>query len=467
MLDAMAREPPAEPTRKRRLAIAVVAAVLILAAVAFVVTMPAGNRGPDIPGGVDRTITFPRDEGRHDDPVEVWAAYLLVKGSGGQAFGLTVQYGVGEDKTIANRLLSLTDEDGFSGRVFRWNQSLNVAFTASRDRLNLSFGEGGWADTWEATAQSPATYSIHLVSSEVGSEDRIVLDAVLTSLKAPVLLGDAGKVYLEEQGTMFSYVQTRLSVSGTLVIGGNSTAITGSAWIEHKWGDWRVQEMEYLRLQLSGQEELLFLRLHYENPSATWETLLQVRSDGQVVDLTARGPSLQWQRFWRDPGDSTGRSFPVEWTLVTSDGHVGVSGTAPIVSQRAFFWEGTVDLGGTLSGLPVAGRGYALMMNDYRSNIAVQSVQHFPDPEIPTDPSTVVATVASGVPVANVTLSYQLTKPDASVTFGNVTMVLEGSVWRGQLPSAPLNSVFEFTVIATDLAGTRAESETQSWTVTV
>ncbi len=126
-----------------------------------------------------------------------------------------------------------------------------------------------------------------------------------------------------------------------------------------------------------------------------------------------------------------------------------------------------MDLDGFLSGVPATGRGYALMGLVFRSDIAVTSVQHIPDPEIPTDPSTVVASVTSDVPIANVALSYKLTRPVGPVEFGNVSMSNLTGLWQGSLPSAPLNSVFEFSVVAYDLAGTRAESAVETWTVTV
>jgi hypothetical protein len=55
--------------------------------------------------------------------------------------------------------------------------------------------------------------------------------------RAPVLHDTDGWVAFADAGGSYYYSRTRMPTGGTLTIGGETLAVTGSSWFDHQWGD--------------------------------------------------------------------------------------------------------------------------------------------------------------------------------------------------------------------------------------
>ncbi len=233
------------------------------------------------------------------------------------------------------------------------------------DRLELDFGGQRFVKL------GPNRYSLLLESQELGTGAEVVFD-----LKKDVVRhGDNGVVRGVEGEEMFYYFCPRCEVTGHVVVDGQRLEISsGSGWYDHEFGRELAGEREgededsapwvgwnWLSAQLSDGSELSAYDLFTEDENDTrghW--LILISPDGkrtayQDFEFQARG---DWTSAY------TFNTYPVRWRLVCEEAGVDVLVDPPFESQefvtllsRPGFWEGRVDVQGTLGGVEVTGRG--------------------------------------------------------------------------------------------------------------
>ncbi len=419
---------------------------------------------PNIPpnGNYDLTLKFPRDEGAHEQMSEVWTFSGFLESTSGHSFGYQVSY-----FNSGIREVAFTDQNNATGKKYYSSRnfpddvrdpSLNIE--VSNESLELAYQNGLVKDVWQAVNSDE--YNLDSIMF-YGSQELVKLNITLNDKKAPVPLGDEnGKTYLNESGTIHSYFQSGVDVSGTIFIYGTQYNISGQAWIEHAWGDWTIFNTEVWSIVLSNDEELYVSKI-YDQESIKVERYYTVSADGSFEvdfypaggitysDFTNLNSSVQNLKYWLDPNDTTGqRAYSSLWRIVSERLKFNLTVEPTVDNQKApISWVGTCSVNGIYDGKYVTGKCYANLAKRYASTLTVTNVfDDFENLEIPNDPVTVVAQVSDDLPITEVTLFYRINNG----TEHSVDMVDGELGWAGTIPGQSLGTDVEYWIVAKDLA---------------
>lgn len=320
--------------------------------------------------------SFPHDHFNHHDFKTEWWYYTgNVKTADGRAFGFQltffrqgVQRGAPssspwavEDLYLAHAALS-----NLSGGKFYHTERLNRAGPGiagvSEERGRI--WNGNWQAVWSGDSQKldviDAEWAVHLA---------------LDSQKPPVIHGEQGISRKgSAAGEASQYISlTRLAETGTVELGGQSYAVTGSAWMDHEFFTNQLAPeqtgWDWLSLQLSDQTELMLFRLRRKDGT------IDPFSAGTYIDRGGKAQHLSLREFTLQPSGEpwkstvTGASYPVRWQLNVPALNLALSVGTRLPQQEMTasgpaspnYWEGAIEISGTRAGAAVSGAGYLEM----------------------------------------------------------------------------------------------------------
>ena len=320
---------------------------------------------------------FPQDHGSHPAFRTEWWYYTgHLKAKDGRSFGFELTFfrrAIPPDdvKTRPSRWsvdqlylahFAVTD---IAGRRFHFSEKLSRAGLgkagADESRLRV------WIDDWRAEASADATGSHTLVARD--STQALAL--TLQPIKPLVIHGREG---ISRKGAgpgeaSHYYSFTRLATTGTLTIGRESFAVTGTSWMDHEFGSADLNAelvgWDWFSIQLTDRSELMLYRLRRADGSSdpvSSGTL--VLSDGRTRHLTAAEMGIEATGTWTSP--ETAAVYPTRWRLAIPSMDLSLE-LSPLLEQqelrtarstRVTYWEGAVAVSGTKEGRPVEGQGY-------------------------------------------------------------------------------------------------------------
>jgi predicted secreted hydrolase len=380
-----------------------------------------------------RPFVFPTDHGSHPEYRTEWWYYTgNLTARDGRRFGFQLTFfrtalapppvpstlaaagGGGRTSAWATRQVwfahfAVTDAAGhrFVARE-RWErQALGLAGAqASPFRV--------WVGPWSAAAAGPeaaGTPPMRLTAFSGGASStggdpaaaapgetavEAAIDLVLTGALPPVPQGGHG---LSSKGgeagnASYYYSLPRLAAAGTLRLGAERLAVSGSAWMDREWGTSSLAGGEvgwdWFALQLDDGWELMIYRLRRRplaaaagpagpgasTPGATPAGLASLADLADPASLvTLISPDGRTQRFplaalrftatgsWTSPATHT--RYPAGWRLtLPAAGPAAFDLTVrPLLDDQElrlsfWYWEGAVTASGTHGGRPVTARGY-------------------------------------------------------------------------------------------------------------
>ena len=199
--------------------------------------------------------------------------------------------------------------------------------------------------------------------------DDYSLKLTAVSTKPPVLHQGSGLVHLGQVGDMFYYTRPRLDITGIITINKEQRSVSGTAWMDHQWGDIYdiVQwiSWDWTSLQLEDGSDLMVVVVRAQTDGtifAKYGTL--VSPDGFAMALEQNDIFISPLETWRSP--ATGVKYPSSWTLTVPSIALNLKLT-PVLLDSEFvessyiqttYWEGEVHVNGTRKGRNVTGRGF-------------------------------------------------------------------------------------------------------------
>jgi|GEM_PF-391348 len=198
--------------------------------------------------------------------------------------------------------------------------------------------------------------------------------------KTAVRHGDNGVVKGADGADMFYYFVPRCAVTGSVTVNGMPVAVTdGQGWYDHEFGGHRhhhvavetgsaseapVEDVawNWCAVQLDDDTELTaYTMVDLEADKELGQRALLIGSDGgrrEFLEL-----AFTPQESWRST--RTFNSYPTRWTLEVPEAGVSLELKGVIDDQefvtlisKPAFWEGRVDVTGTINGRQVTGRGW-------------------------------------------------------------------------------------------------------------
>jgi predicted secreted hydrolase len=320
-------------------------------------------------------ISLPRDDAPHDRLTEWWyVTGHLSTLDGSREFGyeavvFRAQRG-GFPVTWASHIAISEKPRGNRAGSFSYDQrtevgpQVNVAPIMSRP-VSAAFAITG------ANPLDPATLGrdpwVMLVLPDGGMEiggNGLMLQ--LGAGRAPILHDTDGWVAFADAGGSYYYSRTRMPTGGTLTVGGETLAVTGSSWFDHQWGDFIAigGGWDWFALNLSDGSDLMLSFVRAKDGSyplvyGTW-----VGRDGSTQHIDGAEISLTALGTWTSP--HTGTTWPAGWRVRIAQIDLDVTVTPEVADQElntlestgVIYWEGANSVAGTLAGRPITGRSY-------------------------------------------------------------------------------------------------------------
>lgn len=315
-------------------------------------------------------LYFPQDEGRHpDEPTEWWYANSFLTGQQtGKEYSMMISYfyypALGFD---GFRIFNLTDES--EGQFF--TDALPCVYPVmSEDRMHIQASTwGGGQEQWVTKTDDSGElipFEYHLeAQSSFGS---INLDFV--ALKRPLMIGETGFVYQGAFAYSYYYSLTRLEVSGSITLNGLTEPVSGIAWLDRQYGTFNpsiVENYEWFSLQLSNGMDLNVWELFNDSnvipDTATYRHFSVFINDS--VSVSDSEFTLQRLQYAFTP--ETEHCYAKQWRFTHDT--IDLTFTSRYSDQEVIlpfeFYEGSVDVSGTVGTETVTGQGFAELLHRY------------------------------------------------------------------------------------------------------
>ncbi|UCD78955.1 MAG: carotenoid 1,2-hydratase [Desulfobacterales bacterium] len=196
-------------------------------------------------------------------------------------------------------------------------------------------------------------------------------DLKFKAAKPAIMHGDRGyslKGSTPERASCY-YSFTRLEGQGSITIGGDTVAVTGSAWMDHEYSTAPLEPgligWDWFSLQLSDQTEIMIFLLRKEDGG------LHPASSGTFIGPTGRARHLASGDFgvavldtWKSR--HTRASYPTHWRMQIAPLSIDLTLHANLPDQEmrtsgstgVTYWEGSVSINGVKGDRKIEGLGY-------------------------------------------------------------------------------------------------------------
>ncbi|MBK7471804.1 MAG: carotenoid 1,2-hydratase [Betaproteobacteria bacterium] len=288
---------------------------------------------PGTPGAADvaypavvpgRALRFPDDEGSHPDfRIEWWYAtgWLLDAAQRPLGFQITffrnrpVATGGNPSRFAPTQLLvaHAAISDPQHGRL-RHDQQLargGFGLAGAAERMtDVHIGD------WSLRAGGEAFHA-RMAGREFS------LDLALRRTQPPLLHGDEGFSRKGPGAGSASYYYTlpHLAVTGSVVAGGKSTSVTGTAWLDHEWSTAPMEPQatgwDWIGINLDDGGALMAFRMRGAGGGALWSSATLRGADGRSRTFAPQQVTWTPVRQWRSA--RTGATYPVAWRVAIGE----------------------------------------------------------------------------------------------------------------------------------------------------
>jgi predicted secreted hydrolase len=318
-----------------------------------------------------RVFTFPLDHGPHPDFRSEWWYFTgNLATQQGRRFGFQF--------TLFRFALRPDDVDRASEWGTRQAYMAHFALTDAADGNFYAFqrfarGAAGlagaqaspfriWLEDWRVEgAGHPFPLLLQAQEGSIG------VTIHLNPLKQHILQGYQGlsQKSAEPGNASYYYSYPRLAAKGEVRLGSDTYPATGTAWLDREWSTSALSDdqvgWDWFSLQLTDGHELMVYRLRRANgatdpfSAGTW-----IHPNGEAMRLGADDVRIEPLGEWISP--RSGVRYPSGWRLSVPSREM-ILRVLPVQPNQELnlavrYWEGAVDVAGSVSDQAVEGVGY-------------------------------------------------------------------------------------------------------------
>ncbi|HYX12647.1 MAG TPA: lipocalin family protein, partial [Candidatus Acidoferrum sp.] len=330
-------------------------------------------------------IALPRDDGPHDRLTEWWYYTGHLRTDDGRRFGFEfvifrAERG-GFPVTWASHL-AITDE---GGAAFHYAQRTEfgpqVDLGASGPGFKLALtdpaGTAPWAMAGANGVDRLAARVTPPEATAAGSTGGLGLDLELAATKPAALHDTIGWIDFAAGGSSYYYSRTALDARGSVTIGGATTAVTGTAWFDHQWGDFIAVGgggWDWFAVNLADGSDLTLSLVRNSDGTYSLVYGTVVAADGSTRHLPREAFTVDVTRRWTSP--ATGATYPAGWRLTIPDEKLVIDLTPTVAAQEldtrattgVVYWEGSQRVAARRDGRPLGGEAY-VELTGYASTV--------------------------------------------------------------------------------------------------
>ncbi len=320
-------------------------------------------------------FTFPEDHGAHPSfQTEWWYFTGNLADEDGERYGYQLTFfrsAAGADSP--DRQSNLAANQIYMGHFAVTDQPANRHHSFER----YSRGAGGlagatgdpafevWLEDWSVREVEPGRFEMKAAAT--GDDGPVAIDFVLTETQAAILHGDAGlsQKSAEAGNASYYYSLVGLETGGTITTPTGSVDVSGLSWMDHEFGTSSLSEdavgWDWFSVQLDNGAKLMFAQIRTVDGDTIGEfegTL--VKPDGSVETLSSNDFDLTILDEWTS--SYSGATYPSGWQVTFPKQNIDLT-VEPLVRDQEMkvsfvYWEGAVDVSGTMMGEDVNGSGY-------------------------------------------------------------------------------------------------------------
>jgi len=197
------------------------------------------------------------------------------------------------------------------------------------------------------------------------SEPNYALNLKLDGTKPAALHNSTGLLTYGVGGYSYYYSRTNMQVAGTIQDHGVAINLTGTAWMDHQWGDFITVTgtgWDWFSVQMADNSEYMIYQIRDNTGKVTSVVGTLVGSDGKVTDISNQPITETAIGSWTSP--TTNVTYPSGWKLTLPTGTITVT---PLLQNQELvttattgntYWEGACSISATINGQTVNGEGY-------------------------------------------------------------------------------------------------------------
>lgn len=355
------------PPRRFALFLSFVAVVITVTAACTSGTTPTPTPTPEptptptvIP--TPHPITFPLDEAPHRDRLEWWYYNGHLTDEDGNKYGFHFVVFQGRSNGGAVGYMAHTTVTDLDRDVH--DQSSR---TSTGEQPQPSEGFSFEVQDWNLQGTPDA----HSFQSD--TED-YALDLTMSPAK-PAVLHDEDGFLISPEGWTYYYTWPRMETQGTLTRDGQTLQVTGSAWMDHQWGDFSVSGYpagwQWFAVQFDDDTQLMVTEFRdSDGQTSLYGTLID--ADGKAKHLPDDDLILEVLDTWTSP--TTEAEYPARWRLTVMSQNLEIELRPLVVNQEvtvafpptSIYWEGKVSVAATREGTPLSGDAFVELVGYVR-----------------------------------------------------------------------------------------------------
>ncbi len=318
-------------------------------------------------------ISFPKDEGHHtEEPTEWWYTFAKLKGvETGNEYTAMFTFFVRDTLFFDGlRIFNISNEN--TGEFFHDAKPVNYNANAT-DHLDIEaeiYGQSR-VETWKTKTDStgkliPFNYNLK-AKAPFGS-----IDLDFDVVKRPLILADSGFLYQGSKNFTYYYSFTEINVKGRLDLEGTNEKVEGKAWFDKQYGNFHPEveeKYEWLSLKLSNGIDINLWQIFnnkYEVPKTPEFRQFNCYIDDSTAMNTTEFSIDRLEYFYSpDSARTYCKKFLIKEPNLKLKLIVEVANPNCEPSFPFNFYEGPLDISGTVDGTDVTGFGFGELLHTY------------------------------------------------------------------------------------------------------
>jgi predicted secreted hydrolase len=163
-----------------------------------------------------------------------------------------------------------------------------------------------------------------------------------------------------------------MQTQGELTLAGKKQKVRGVSWMDHEFGSNQLGKdqvgWDWFSLQLDNRSELMLYHMRRKDGSYDpYSHGTVIRGDGTTRNLGLGDYRIGVLARWKSP--KSGAEYPIGWKVTVPSEQIELQIKPPFAEQelitnrstRVTYWEGAVDINGTVGKERIAGAGYVEM----------------------------------------------------------------------------------------------------------
>ena len=322
-------------------------------------------------------ISLPKDFGAHTDYRQEWWYFTGVLSSeSSRRFGYQLTFFRFSDRQNVNLTGSKWDSSDIWMAHFAVSDITSQQQIANEDYSRGAIALAGvkaqpfsvWLNGWSVstlkndTDEKESTWLLH------ANDKGVSLKLYLRLTGEPVLQGESGYSVKDENGDSASYYFSfpHIQTTGELTVENESFQVQGTSWMDREWSTSVLTRnqlgWDWMGLRFTDGSSLMVFQVRRAN-GRPYRYAMFIDSKGVKTKISSDEIELQADKYWQT--SHTEEGIPTVWLLSISSIDLKLTVSAAFDNQfldLVFpYWEGVVDVSGSIGNTTLKGDGYLEM----------------------------------------------------------------------------------------------------------